>query len=300
MTGCRQSVAILGLLALADELSEVRELSPYLRDPCPEVRVAALDVLTEVLPSQAGVPLAHALGDSDAGVRRAAIAGLEETRQWFEQDSAVLDTLEGPARSPDPAVKAAVVRLCRLQGWKDRDWFAERMSEVDVAVRKEAVRGLVALNAVSSLHAVLSDPSPEVRRLAAESISRVRSAGASALALAFVRDPEHLVRAKALESLGSLGCPPEAVDIVLALAGEESWQVRRGVAVALGASAEPVGLMGLCALSTDCNLDVRKAAVRSLARWASEPPAIAAAVAALDDVDADVRAYARMALGEAG
>ena len=50
----------------------------------------------------------------------------------------------------------------------------------------------------------------------------------------------------------------------------------------------------------DAHLDVRKAAVLSLTRWAGEPAARDAPGIALKDGDADVRAYARRALEQAG
>lgn len=46
----------------------------------------------------------------------------------------------------------------------------------------------------------------------------------------------------------------------------------------------------------DGNLDVRRAAVRSLGRWAERAEVAAILRAAADDPDADVRAYARRAL----
>ncbi|PBJ64727.1 hypothetical protein BB737_16580, partial [Mycobacterium avium subsp. hominissuis] len=46
----------------------------------------------------------------------------------------------------------------------------------------------------------------------------------------------------------------------------------------------------------DAHLDVRKAAVLALTRWAGEPAARDALGIALKDTDADVRAYARRAL----
>lgn len=46
----------------------------------------------------------------------------------------------------------------------------------------------------------------------------------------------------------------------------------------------------------DAHLDVRKAAVLSLTRWAGEPTARDALGIALKDGDADVRAYGRRAL----
>ena len=48
----------------------------------------------------------------------------------------------------------------------------------------------------------------------------------------------------------------------------------------------------------DAHLDVRKAAVLSLTRWAAEPAARDALRISLKDSDANVRAYARRALEE--
>jgi HEAT repeat protein len=70
--------------------------------------------------------------------------------------------------------------------------------------------------------------------------------------------------------------------------------VRVGAAKALNAPDLVAGLAG------DPNLDVRKAAVRALARWLDDPAVTLALKRAVNDTDADVRAYARLALGAAG
>jgi HEAT repeat protein len=58
-----------------------------------------------------------------------------------------------------------------------------------------------------------------------------------------------------------------------------------------------VAVPSLAQALADPHLDVRKAAVLSLMRWASwEPAAQEALGLALEDGDADVRAYARHAL----
>ncbi|WP_158461228.1 HEAT repeat domain-containing protein, partial [Rhodococcus opacus] len=49
----------------------------------------------------------------------------------------------------------------------------------------------------------------------------------------------------------------------------------------------------------DAHLDVRKAAVLALGRWSGDRAAVAALITALEDTDADVRAYARQALAAA-
>ena len=82
-----------------------------------------------------------------------------------------------------------------------------------------------------------------------------------------------------------------------------AWQVREGAARALsGASVEfaVLAISGLSEALVDAHLDVRKAAVLSLSRWAGEPGARDALRRALKDSDADVRAYARRALEQDG
>ena len=77
-----------------------------------------------------------------------------------------------------------------------------------------------------------------------------------------------------------------------------AWQIRQGAARALaGAPSSAAAVPPLSRALADPHLDVRKAAVLSLTRWApSEEAARAALTGALDDGDADVRAYARRAL----
>ena len=72
--------------------------------------------------------------------------------------------------------------------------------------------------------------------------------------------------------------------------------MREGAAHALAGATPDVAVPALA----DAHLDVRKAAVLSLTRWAGEPAARDALGIALKDGDADVRAYARRALEQAG
>jgi HEAT repeat protein len=73
--------------------------------------------------------------------------------------------------------------------------------------------------------------------------------------------------------------------------------VREGAARALSGATAEQAVPRLSQTLLDEHLDVRKAAVLSLTRWAiSEVAARDALGVALKDVDADVRAYARRAL----
>jgi HEAT repeat protein len=70
---------------------------------------------------------------------------------------------------------------------------------------------------------------------------------------------------------------------------ESAWQVREAAARALAGAAPTVAVPTLSRALTDQHLDVRKAA-------ADEAAAREALGLALEDGDADVRAYARQAL----
>lgn len=74
--------------------------------------------------------------------------------------------------------------------------------------------------------------------------------------------------------------------------------MREGAARALSGAAAEQGVPRLSQTLVDEHLDVRKAAVLSLSRWADTHDAAPDALSmALKDDDADVRAYARRALG---
>ncbi|ETK36086.1 HEAT repeat domain-containing protein [Microbispora sp. ATCC PTA-5024] len=106
------------------------------------------------------------------------------------------------------------------------------------------------------------------------------------------------MRAAALEAAGAAGRALDAT-AVLALR-DPAWQVRVGAARGL-ASADPSVAAGpLAAALGDPHIDVRKAAVLALSCWARRPDVAWALDAARRDSDADVRAYARRALSDAG
>nr|WP_231639643.1 HEAT repeat domain-containing protein [Mycobacterium sp. Marseille-P9652] len=74
--------------------------------------------------------------------------------------------------------------------------------------------------------------------------------------------------------------------------------MRGGAARARGGAPADVAVPRLADALADAHLDVRKAAVLSLTRWAGEPAPRDALRTACKDNDADVRAYARRALDE--
>ncbi|WP_344035449.1 HEAT repeat domain-containing protein, partial [Mycolicibacterium alvei] len=143
--------------------------------------------------------------------------------------------------------------------------------------------------------AATTDGNREVRIAAVGGLATLR-AGADAVRVA-LDDPDPLVRATALAALGAVGCTDGDVVSVEKAFTESAWQIRQGAARALAGARSELAVPTLSRALEDQHLDVRKAAVLSLSRWAgSESTARRALTAALDDSDADVRAYARQAL----
>jgi HEAT repeat protein len=97
--------------------------------------------------------------------------------------------------------------------------------------------------------------------------------------------------------LAEIGCDEADLSAVQQALEAPTWQVREGAARALSGATAERAVPRLSRALADEHLDVRKAAVLSLSRWAdSEAAARNALSVAVKDDDADVRAYARRAL----
>ncbi|MFJ4358746.1 fumarate reductase/succinate dehydrogenase flavoprotein subunit [Streptomyces massasporeus] len=307
-----QSAArLLELVALAEEEPELAALRPYLADPVDAVRREAVAVLTETLPPGTGTALAAALRDSAAEVRAAAAASLRELVETLPAEPDLRDGLAAALAEPDPVVRAAALDVLRALRLGDAALFADSLADSDIAVRIEAVRALVSVDAAGELaRAALSDPSREVRvaiakglatvgaeRLADDAPAADPAAGAIEAALTgLLDDPDALVRAAAYGALGTTGCPAPLTARAVAALSETAWQVRSGAATALSVADPDVAVPALAKALADSNADVRKAAVLALTRHRGTEEARAALATATTDSDADVRAYAGRAL----
>ncbi|WMD03481.1 fumarate reductase/succinate dehydrogenase flavoprotein subunit [Streptomyces sp. FXY-T5] len=308
-----QSAArLLELVALAEEEPELDALQPYLNDPVATVRREAVAVLTETLPPGTGTALAAALRDSAAEVRAAAAASLRELVETLPAEPDLRDGLAAALAEPDPVVRAAALDVLRALRLGDAALFADSLADSDIAVRIEAVRALVSVDAAGELaRAALSDPSREVRVAIAKGLATVGAerladdapaaadpaAGAIEAALTgLLDDPDALVRAAAYGALGTTGCPAPLTAHAVAALSETAWQVRSGAATALSVADPDVAVPALAKVLADSNADVRKAAVLALTRHRGTEEARAALATATTDSDADVRAYAGRAL----
>ncbi|MGA4798379.1 fumarate reductase/succinate dehydrogenase flavoprotein subunit [Streptomyces lavendulocolor] len=291
------SPRILELLALAEDAPGLAPLLPYLADPDPAVRRAAVATLTETTPDGTGAALARALGDDDAAVRAAAADSLRELVETLPPDPELRDGLVAALSSADPVVRAAAPALLRALRLGDADLFAPRLADPDRAVRVETVRALVSVDAVGALATAARDADREVRVATAKGLAAVAAPpGDGALLLdtlaLLVADADPLVRGAAFEALGTTGCPAGPARTALAALTDGAWRARAGAATALGAADPAVAVPALAEALDDTHADVRKAAVLALLRHRTDERARSALAGATDDTDADVRAYA--------
>ncbi|MGW3237076.1 fumarate reductase/succinate dehydrogenase flavoprotein subunit [Streptomyces olivaceus] len=298
VTSASASPRLLELLSLADNAPELPTLGPYLSDPEPAVRRAAVTVLTETVPTGTGPVLAAALSDQDGEVRAAAAASLRELAETLATEPSLGDPLAQALAQDDPVVRATALDLLRILRLGTAGTFAAALGDPDAQVRIEAVRGLVSLDDTESLTPAAGDPSREVRVTVAKALGTLRAAAPAGSALdRLTEDPDVLVRGAAFAALASTGCPaPLAARAVTALS-DPAWQVRAGAAAALSAADPGRAVPVLAEALADRNADVRKAAVLALSRHTDAAEDARTALATVtSDPDADVRAYATRAL----
>jgi HEAT repeat protein len=284
---------------LALEEPTIDELRPYLNDPDAGVRRTAVATLTEHTPDGYAPALFAALDDTDASVRHTSADGIRELAEVLPHPADARAYLG----SRDTVVRAAAVYLLAACRAGDAGQYRSALTDPDHRVRIEAVRALVSVDDVDGVVAATGDENREVRIAAAAGLATLgcgaQGAEGGRAVSALVADPDPLVRAAALAALGELGCSASEFAAVEKALQAPAWQVRVGAVRALsGAVPELSGpaISGLAQAVADAHLDVRKAAVLSLTRWAGEAAAHDALSTALKDSDADVRAYARRAL----
>ncbi|GGU05479.1 fumarate reductase/succinate dehydrogenase flavoprotein subunit [Streptomyces violascens] len=290
------SASLLRLLALAEESPDLEALRPYLADPDPAVRTAAVTALGETVPSGAGPVLADRLRDGAPQVRAAAAAALRELVEVLPAEAELGTALREALGVRDPAVRTAALEVLRALRLAEAPVYAAALADADLEVRIHAVRGLVAVDAVEELAAAAADPAREVRVAVARGIAAVHAPVPEPLG-PLLADPDPLVRGAALAALAATGCPPAYAERAATALSDPAWQARAGAAAALKAAAPAEAVPALAKALADPNADVRKAAVLSLLAHRAHPDAQSALATATRDPDADVRAYAARAAG---
>ncbi|WP_431950710.1 fumarate reductase/succinate dehydrogenase flavoprotein subunit [Nocardia lijiangensis] len=283
------SPRLVTLLAL--DSPTVQDLSSYLADADAGVRAAAISVLTEHTLDGFASALATALGDTAASVRRAAAESLRELVEVLPGAAGLPEHLD----SADPLVRATVIDLLRALRAGSAAQFGAALADTDHRVRIEAVRALVSLDDRAGVATLAGDPNREVRIAVANGLAAIGGGGADIVrVLASDRDP--LVRAAALTAFAALGAGSDDGPNLSVALRDSAWQVRVGAARGLAGAAPELAIPVLTEALLDPHLDVRKAAVLSLSTWREDESAREALKRAIDDTDADVRAYARRAI----
>jgi succinate dehydrogenase/fumarate reductase flavoprotein subunit/HEAT repeat protein len=218
-----------------------------------------------------------------------------------DPEPALREGLAAALAESDPVVRAAALDVLRALHLGDTELFAGALTDADIAVRIEAVRALVSVDAAVELaHAATTDPSREVRVTIAKALATVSAERPLDVVLdalsRLTEDPDALVQGAAYGALGTTGCPAPLATRAVAALSAAAWQVRSGAATALSAADSDVAVPALAKALADPNADVRKAAVLALTRHTSTDDARAALATATTDSDADVRAYAARAL----
>ncbi|MFJ4779837.1 fumarate reductase/succinate dehydrogenase flavoprotein subunit [Streptomyces sp. NPDC088762] len=288
------SPRILELLALAEESPDLAALRPYLTDPDPAVRSAAVAALGETVPPGAGPALTLRLADAAPAVRAAAAGALRELLEVLPGSPELGAGLRAALAVPDAVVRAAALEALRVLRLGDAELYAVSLADAEPEVRIHAVRALVSVDAVPALTVAAADPAREVRVAVAKGLAAVRDPAPASLD-PLLGDPDPLVRGAAFGALAHAGCPAGYAGPAVAALADPTWQVRAGAAAALSAAAAEAAVPALAKALADPNADVRKAAVLALRAHRGTEEARAALATAVTDPDADVRAYAARA-----
>ncbi|WP_067481715.1 HEAT repeat domain-containing protein [Actinomadura hibisca] len=273
-----------------------------LRDADPRTREAAVTALARLAGSgrvsgAAGDALAWALADEDGAVRDVAATALRDLPELYLGDDGVRALLLAAASGRDDRVRDTAAEVLAVLVRGAAELYAHGLQDDEPYVRVQAVLGLTALRAAAEVAEAADDPAREVRVAVAEGLARLAGPVAPTALDHLLADHDPVVRMAALDAAAVLGVPEPLAGRVITATAHTSWQVRRRAALALGAADPEIAVRPLVRALRDRIVDVRRAAIQSLERWAADhPEALAALTEALADPDPGVRTQARWAL----
>ena len=160
---------------------------------------------------------------------------------------------------------------------QDLSVYAERLSNGSVEQKREVlfqIRNLRSAEASRIAVAALNDKTPMVRATAASSVVFLPQAEAAAALLPLLTDRDEFVRREGAFALGEVGDVSAGPQLVSALSGDKSAEVKTALAIALGKVGNPVAVPALVKLfeprPTEDNEMLRRAAARSIGQIAEK------------------------------
>lgn len=145
---------------------------------------------------------------------------------------------------------------------------------------------------------LLNDPSPEVRRTAAEALGKIGTSSQAEYVAQAIYDPDPRVREAGVIALGRLAAQTDGTKALLRALGDTAAPVWKAAARSLGELEEVHSARDdLIRLLNDPNTMKRRAAIQALLQIET-PEAFSAVARAVRDADAEVRQGAVAALGE--
>lgn len=210
--------------------------------------------------------------------------------------AALEDLVERLRSDPEPGVREVATWALVQRGAAARHAI-EELADGDERARESLAHALGKFRdpaGVEALRRLLADPAETVARRAAHALGQVGGEAAAAALLPALSDERRSVREEAAASLGRL---PEAGCRLRDAAADESATVRQHAVEALGSHRDPADVPVLIAALADLEGEVRLAALMALSER-PEPEALAAVAAAASSSDGRLRAVARRLVGE--
>jgi HEAT repeat protein len=260
----------------------------FYKDPCEEVRVAALQFLAQAAPAEEFFRLLiDALDDLQPQVRAEALRRLQDVPV-----AKALPLVLTHLSSPEAELQEVLVDY--LAGLPDPalDEFLDGVlgAELDIAARSLLVRVLGRVrhrDAAPLLEAFLEESEPGVRRAAVESLAHVPGQKAAGLLAKCLEDPDVRVRLGALDAAVAIGTT-EGLPLLRRALEDPVPEVRRVAILRLSRLAARAALDDFEVASRDADPRVRAAAIAALAiegtqaieEWigAADMPVLAAAL----------------------
>ena len=212
---------------------------------------------------------------------------------------ACIDVLEtSPDANARQAAACVIGLLCAGTNPRQQEFAKLSKATQKEETRKPGPANLVGLAPLEK--AAASDPSPEVRAVAAQGLGYLGQASSAPIMGRALHDDNEEVRWWAATALITIPADAVATDLASTATGDMSSRVRRAAVRAMGwLKPGPVVTEAMIEVTHDSSAEVRRAAAVQLGRI-GDPAALGALAALFDDGDEDVRWAAVVAMGKLG